>query len=148
MVLHRFVAAILVATASAGCGAAEIYKYTAPDGSIAFTDKRPEQPAQIVSVDAPKDVSAQQRERDAAQLRALEGQAKRRLEKDGEQRAARKTVDDARCRKAREESAYFQHDAVTRRLEKDDPRPFYTAAEILQRRNAARRDMAEFCPPT
>ena len=54
----------------------------------------------------------------------------------------------ARCQKARDESAYFSHDGVTRRLEKDDARPFYTAAEISQRRAAAKRDLAQFCPPT
>ncbi len=78
---------------------------------------------------------------------ALEGIAKRRLEKDGEDRAKRNAFDAARCQKAREESAYFSHDGVTRRLEKDDARPFYTAAEISQRRAAAKRDLAQFCPP-
>jgi hypothetical protein len=149
MTIARTRSGVLIGLALVGAATAagaDIYKTVAADGSVRYTDIPPSAGAQPMAVAPAPVISVQQRRRDAAQQAALQNVARRRLANEAAATAGGKASEGERCRTAREASAYFQTDAVTRRLEKDDPRRFYTAAEISQRRAVAKATLARDCP--
>jgi hypothetical protein len=148
---------IFVPTLACACGAgvvhaAEVFKYRAPDGSIVFTDKRPEVPAEKIVVEPAPATSAGGRTDTARRTQPLDGAARDRLQRDAADAASARAAearkqryDEARCRDARNDAAFFMSDAVHYRANEDGTRTFYSAEEISQRRAAAKRDMAQFC---
>lgn len=131
---------------------AEVYKYKAPDGSIVFTDRKPEVPAEKVDVKTPTPPTPAERTEAARRSQALDGSARERLQRQAEEAAAaraaesrKQQADAQRCRKAREENAYYQADGVYVAAVVDGKRTFLTTEEVNQRRAAARREIEQFC---
>jgi uncharacterized protein DUF4124 len=138
--------------AFASVQAAEVYKYRAADGSLVFTDRKPEEPAEKVVV-APGNVPTVAERKDAIRQRqGLDGIARDRLQREAEDAAAaraaqarKQQADAARCRKAREDNAYFQADGVYVASVSDGKRTFLSTEEVQRRRDVARQDMSQYC---
>lgn len=134
-----------------GIAAADVYKFTDPQGHVQYTDKPATLPAERLNVQSQKtDVVAVQA-RQEAELKRIQ-EADRARQQTGAQRADQKAANELtakdkaeRCSKARERYDSYMNSQRLYQAGENGERRYLSDAELDAARNSAKVSMEELC---
>lgn len=145
------VLSIVVSLFAASPALTQIYKYRDSQGRLVYSDQPPASgPAETIQIKTPPPASqADAVDRQAEQLSAWQQAESERAERAQQAVAAKNEEDGERarqCKAARRQMAEFGVDGRKYRFDADNKRVYYSAAEIDQKRAAAKAQMIKYCP--
>lgn len=142
-----FLAAAIGSAASVSAG--EIYRYRDARGQLAYSDQRPNGPAERITAPPAPRQSEQDRARRDAQLANLDQIYAEHVQREQARAAAEDAAKAERarqCAAARAENARFDYGGRLYRIDEQGNRVYYSSEEIDRRRAEAARQMQQFCP--